>query len=237
MQQWKVSKARLHTGYRLSGRSERKSAGSTLENMLENMSRARAFSVPCGGFPSNASGFALGRDVTPGPIESVMSTPSPSSSPEDHLQAEHSPDPVSVDIEEAPGSELAANTGSSRSLDDLVAIASNNNYALGSLAHAFSKEALALTEEFNKHAAALKKLQENLKAVQAEMDLMKALMRRLALMEECNKHAASLKKLQEDLNAVQAEMDLMKAFMRRLAGMTNASMDEWIRFAAEGLSD
>ncbi|EGO55978.1 hypothetical protein NEUTE1DRAFT_103361 [Neurospora tetrasperma FGSC 2508] len=247
MQQWKVSKARLHNCYRLSGRSE--SPGPTVETITEDMSRARAVSVPCGGF--NASGFALdGREVSPEPSESFMSTPPPPPpSPEHHhAQAEDLlPDPhVSVNIEEASAaSELAANLnmalGSNRSFDgdhgdegelDLVTTASNDGDDLDFIFNIFT----TAVQEYNRSTAILKQYEEKVNVLQAVLDSIQAFWRQKkaekvaeALMDD-----PAFKEFERDLNAMQADIDMSKASTREAEGFTNAFMDRWTKFAAEG---
>ncbi|EAA30615.1 hypothetical protein NCU05860 [Neurospora crassa OR74A] len=231
---------------RLSGRSESPGPVTTVETMTEDMSRARALSVLCGGL--NASGFALdGREVSPEPSESFMSTSPPPPSPEHHhAQAEDLlPDPqVSVDIEEAPAaSELAPNlnTGSSRSLDDdhddeevhPVATASNDDDDLDFLFGVFS----TAVEEYNKCTAILKQCEEETNAFQASTDSIRAFWRQKKaemVAEVADVMDPALKELERDLNAFQAKIDMRKASMVEAARRANAFMDRWTKFAADG---
>ncbi|KHE83155.1 hypothetical protein GE21DRAFT_1211770, partial [Neurospora crassa] len=253
VQQWKVSKARLHyrNMYRLSGRSESPGPTCTVETMTEDMCRARALSVPCGGF--NTSGFPLdGRDVSPAPSDSELSTPASSPPPlnpayELHAQASEDslPDPhVSVDIEKASAaSELAANlnTGSSRSLDGdhgdeeelyLVATASDNEDDLDFIFNIFT----TAVQGYNKFTALLKQCEEETNAFQASTDSIQAFWRQ----KKAEKVAETLvddpafKEFERDLNVFQAKIDMRKASMVEAARRANAFMDRWTKFAADG---
>ncbi|KAK3486913.1 uncharacterized protein B0T23DRAFT_236860 [Neurospora hispaniola] len=236
--------------YRLSGRSESPGPTCTVETMTEDMCRARALSVPCGGF--NTSGFPLdGRDVSPAPSDSELSTPASSPPPlnpayEYHAQAEDLlPDPhVSVDIEEASAaSELASNlnTGSSRSVDDdhddeevhPVATASNDDDDLDFIFNIFT----TAVQEYNNCTAILKQCEEETNAFQASTDSIRAFWRQKKaemVAEVADDMDPALKKLERDLNAFQAKIDMRKASMVEAARRANAFMDRWTKFAADG---
>lgn len=157
-----------------------------------------------------------------------MSTPSHPSNPEHGVHAEQSVDPVAINIQAALGSEQAANTGSSRTLDNIYDLRYRTRGAF--------------LKAVDKVAASIKKTEDDIKALQAKKDLRTATLKQLAGSpdvsdEMCNEFAATFKGMQEDINTLQATLCLMKAFLTQLRGMADASQQERARLWAEWFGD
>ncbi|KAK3489916.1 hypothetical protein B0T13DRAFT_81556 [Neurospora crassa] len=167
-----------------------------------------------------------------------MSSSLPSSTAENHLQAEDLPNPVSVGAEKDTSSESASsNTGSSCtcSLDHDYGYEPYMYLAVNaSLLHdrLESDYVPGHQDVLRGNLSKSRKKKKTLKAIIEHRKTSNQRFRaRIAQIEKCKKYAATLKKLEQELNADRAETHVLEDSMMQAIETMDYSVEDWAELA------